>query len=499
VKALFDLRPALAGYAGIPQETRLLFSALQGLDGVQVDGLIQSGTGWLPPGPGAHGGETEDQRRRAADRIAHALSTGDGGRFVRLARLGLAATVAAFRCATGRAEKPVLFETAGLEDVVWRRLFEKTLAAERRAQLRGVQYFLQRTPRAAAHAVGMLTGLMGRRSFPMLDTEGYDIMIAETPYAGRVRPGTQLIVRYHDAIPMTMPETVRRPSYDRTMHLHALRQNVADGAWLCCVSEATRKELLRSFPLVASRCVVIPNFISPQYRLETSPPEAVAAVLAKYANDRVRTAAASQVGRLQPAGQQSRSAPRYVLMVSTIEPRKNHIRLVRAWSQLRKSGHVDLELVLVGSLGWRHEEVLGELLPWIARGDAHLLEGVPSEELRTLYRHAAVVVCPSASEGFGYSGVEALLCGGRVVASDLPVHREVYGEAAGYFEPNSDTALAAALQAALVHPESGDQESVMRSRSAATAPYEHPRLLAAWSTLLRRIQSDAPRQRIAAE
>jgi glycosyltransferase involved in cell wall biosynthesis len=481
VNVLFDLRPALAGYAGIPQEARLLFSALQGLHGAHVDGLIQSGTQRLPPGSGL-----------AAARLAQALQGSQGGRLRRLSGLGLALAAGVLRGLRGRAEPLGRFATAGFEDVVWRCIFEKTLTEAQRPAVLRAGYRVLRLPRAAAHAKALLSGLGGSERFPLIDTEGYDVMIAETPYPGRVRPGTRLIVRYHDAIPLTMPQTVRRPGFDRTLHLDALRQNVADGAWFACVSDVTRQDLLLRFPAAAPRCVVIPNFIAPQYRPEAVPVAEVAALLRRYENSEVSRLAARKFGAPEPARPPRSGAPRYLLMVSTLEPRKNHLGLLRAWKDLRVSGHGDLQLVLVGSLGWRHGKVLAELMPWLGCGEAHLLEAVPSEQLRTLYRHAAVTVCPSAGEGFGYSGVEALLSGGRVVASDLAVHREVYGEAAGYFEPNSDTALAAALRLSLAQAHVEDAEAAASRRSAATAAYDPGRLVACWDELLRRAVRKPP-------
>src|SRR5690606_20485234 len=69
----------------------------------------------------------------------------------------------------------------------------------------------------------------------------------------------------------------------------------------------------------------------------------------------------------------------------------------------------------------------------------------PAQELRLLYRHARCVVCPSFYEGFDFSGVEAMRCGGAVLASDIAVHRDVYGAASEYFNPHSVDDLEQAL------------------------------------------------------
>ena len=98
-------------------------------------------------------------------------------------------------------------------------------------------------------------------------------------------------------------------------------------------------------------------------------------------------------------------------MVSTIEPRKNHVTLLSAWERLRASTEPDLKLVLGRRDGLELREIVRKFLPWIERGELKLLEDVPSNELRQLYRHAAATVCPSVGEGFDFSGVEAMRCG----------------------------------------------------------------------------------------
>ena len=67
------------------------------------------------------------------------------------------------------------------------------------------------------------------------------------------------------------------------------------------------------------------------------------------------------------------------------------------------------------------------------KGDGFMLEDVPSAELRRLYTHARPTICPSFAEGSDLVGVEVMMSWGAVVASDIPVHREVNAEAAEYF------------------------------------------------------------------
>lgn len=133
---------------------------------------------------------------------------------------------------------------------------------------------------------------------------------------------------------------------------------------------------------------------------------------------------------------------KYLLMVSTIEPRKNHARLLTAWSTLMTDRDPSIKLVLVGNTGWGSEELTQEMRAWIDTGALFVLSGVPAADLCTLYRHAVATVCPSLAEGFDYSGLESMASGGVVVSSDIAVHREVYGDATEYFDPHCTRSLA---------------------------------------------------------
>jgi glycosyltransferase involved in cell wall biosynthesis len=303
-------------------------------------------------------------------------------------------------------------------------------------------------------------------------------MIAETPFPGRVSKGTQLVVRYHDAIPLLMPHTISDKSYHQATHYHALRRNVLDGAWFACVSEATRQDLVSVFPQAEPRAVTIPNMVSHHYHEETEGPQRIPEVL------RIRRNPAFQYATTTPVvGSEAQAFP-YLLMVSTIEPRKNHQTLLAAWERLRAQGFPWLHLVFVGSLGWDHKAIVKRFQPWLARGGLHMLEDVPADELRLLYRHARVTVCPSFGEGFDYSGVEAMRCGGVVAASDIQVHRDVFGEAAAFFNPYSATGMAASL-AELLGPHADARNAALRECGArVSAQYTPERILPQWQTFL---------------
>ncbi|MBK5307374.1 MAG: glycosyltransferase family 4 protein [Frankiaceae bacterium] len=160
-------------------------------------------------------------------------------------------------------------------------------------------------------------------------------------------------------------------------------------------------------------------------------------------------------GRAAPLGDEARKRlglpPTYLLFVGTLEPRKD-LRTLLAAHRLVPDAP---PLVLVGPAGWGQQlDVSGCITPGYLGDD--VLPGVVAG--------AAALVLPSLDEGFGIPVIEALAAGTPVVASDLPVLREVGGDVAVYAEPGSPSSFAAALQQVLDDP--GDP-GVRRTHGAA--------------------------------
>ena len=122
---------------------------------------------------------------------------------------------------------------------------------------------------------------------------------------------------------------------------------------------------------------------------------------------------------------------RYGLFVGTLEPRKNVATLLTAWRQLHRDGGAP-PLLLCGPRGWRAQALRRQLAEAESEGWLRYLGYVSPVELAALYRGAAVVALPSLYEGFGMPAVEAMVAGAPLVLSDLPVFREVAGDAALY-------------------------------------------------------------------
>jgi alpha-1,2-rhamnosyltransferase len=118
------------------------------------------------------------------------------------------------------------------------------------------------------------------------------------------------------------------------------------------------------------------------------------------------------------------------LIVSTIEPRKNHVYLIDAFDRLWDRG-VRVRLLIVGRVGWKVDALMQRLRTHPLRDKAlFLFHDLSDAELAHAYRHAKALVFPSHVEGFGLPIIEAMQHGLPVIVSDIPVHREVAGERA---------------------------------------------------------------------
>jgi glycosyltransferase involved in cell wall biosynthesis len=108
---------------------------------------------------------------------------------------------------------------------------------------------------------------------------------------------------------------------------------------------------------------------------------------------------------------------RFVLVVGTVEPRKNHAVLIDACEQLWRRGE-DVDLVVVGRAGWNNDATLSRLRrhPELGRR-LHWYQGIGDHELARLYAAATVVAVPSITEGFGLPVIEGLSAGAPVVSS----------------------------------------------------------------------------------
>lgn len=155
----------------------------------------------------------------------------------------------------------------------------------------------------------------------------------------------------------------------------------------------------------------------------------------------------------------------YILMVSTLEIRKNHAVLLRAFARLvKRDPDLRHRLVLVGSKWIGHEKVF-ELIRDLRLGDRVTYLGF-SEQLPALYAGADAFVFPSLYEGFGLPPLEAMACGVPVLAARATSLPEVVGDAGILFPPHDVARLCDALHEVLTDR---DRHDALAQRGLARA------------------------------
>lgn len=146
----------------------------------------------------------------------------------------------------------------------------------------------------------------------------------------------------------------------------------------------------------------------------------------------------------------------YLLMVGTLEPRKNHALAFEALARLKAEGWPQC-LVVAGGRGWLFDTVKSEVELLGLADDVIFTGRVPEEDLPPLYSGADCFLMPSLYEGFGIPVLEAMACGAPVVCSTASSLPEVAGDAALYIESPTAEALVAQVREVLSKPETARQ------------------------------------------
>ncbi|MEX0977535.1 MAG: glycosyltransferase family 1 protein, partial [Pirellulales bacterium] len=471
-RVLLDLSRAARGYCGVAQDVRLLYKTLASCPELDVTGLIYLPRRlrplhrFLPTGA------------RLSDRIANQAcflwefdEKNDPWPRNGLLRAcqhlwQLASTVLSTRVDLDPLEVDTFW------DPVWRLLFSPTLSVDDVSLVRGGKFLLSNLSDGMVQSRVLL-----RRRTLKLDTRGFDYFIGQDVRPLRLSPETRHVLRYHDLIPVIRPDTMANPWYIKWHH-RAIRQH-SNKTIFVCNSDPTRDDLTAAYPELCERCVTIPHMLTDRYH-----PDARREMVARII-DRRRNSASGE-----PHSSVAGPCDRYLMCVSTLEPRKNYPMLMQAFNMLKDrlggSGPlVDLKLIIVGNLGWKYAPIVEAMRPLTRRGELVHLENVPVEELRILYAHASAFVFPSNYEGFGFPPLEAMQCGTPVIASDIAAHRWVLGDAALYCSPYDARSLADVAERLLVSDESAALAKTLVERGQQRVKlYDAEHCSAKWLDLL---------------
>lgn len=137
----------------------------------------------------------------------------------------------------------------------------------------------------------------------------------------------------------------------------------------------------------------------------------------------------------------------YFVLVGTIEARKNHLTMLQVWADLvARLGNEAPELIIIGQRGWEAEAVTA-ILDDPGPLKEHILEmpACDDQAMGQLVAGAQALLMPSFIEGFGLPLIEALQLGTPVIASDLPVFREIAADVPTYLNPLDRQAWVASI------------------------------------------------------
>ena len=251
-----------------------------------------------------------------------------------------------------------------------------------------------------------------------------------------------VVTTIHDLAFEHLPETFNRRSWMQ-MRL-TVRRTAKRAAQIITVSEYSGADISATYGIASERITVTP---------EAAPPN-----LLPVTNETELRRIRESYGIRED----------YILSLCSIQPRKNLVRLIEAYSCLRgvrPEGKLP-QLVLAGKRGWRDGETFRAAERNALDKDILFTGYVPEQDLAGLYSGAVCFVYPSYFEGFGLPVVEAMQCGVPVIAGNRTSLPEVVGAAGLLFDPFDTQALVKALMRVI---DDSEYRATLRSKGLERA------------------------------
>jgi glycosyltransferase involved in cell wall biosynthesis len=252
--------------------------------------------------------------------------------------------------------------------------------------------------------------------------------VLHVQYTGPVFCNVPLVVSVHDVSFLEYPQYFTR--YRAQQLRLTVKRTVQRAAAVLTPSQFSRRCILRHYDLDENKVVAVPNAVSAQFR---------------------------PIDRQVAAGTIERKfnlrGP-FVLMVGDLQPRKNHLGLLKAFEEvLRAHPQLTHDLVFVGKETWYSKELHRAVERSSVRGRVHFTGFVEDTDLVHFYGACDLFAFPSFYEGFGLPILEAMACGRAVVCSNTTAMPEVANACGILFDPHSTSEMARAISDVLLDQE----------------------------------------------
>jgi glycosyltransferase involved in cell wall biosynthesis len=244
-----------------------------------------------------------------------------------------------------------------------------------------------------------------------------------TGFAGPLAYFKPAVITVHDMTQFLYPETMKWVQwvYWRWLFPITVRRSSA----IITISENSRKNISRVLNLPQAKIIAIPEACSPIFFEARSP------------------------HKLEEVARRHNLPPKFFLVVGTLEPRKNHSRLLEAYAQLRESVDALPHLVFAGRPGWLYDQTLQRIKQLGLSDYVKFIGAVSDHDLCCTYRLTEALLFPSIYEGFGLPILEAMASGCPVMTSNTSAMPEVAADAAEYVDPLNIPSIAKGILAIL--------------------------------------------------